>query len=283
VIQPLPRGAGTVTSLVRADALLRVPLLSEGCPAGAEVDVELLRPWEQIAHTTVVVGSHDLVLDILANLVQVRHPGCRLISSHVGSMGGLTALLKGEAHMAGVHLLDEQTGMYNLQDVQRILGERHMILMNLSYRTQGLLVRKGNPLEIRSVADLARPGVRFINRQRGSGTRLLFDYLLGQSQVASGQIAGYEREEYTHMAIAVAVASQNADAGLGIQAAAVSLGLDFIPVGEERYDLCIPAALWDHSEVSTVRDLLHDPEFRNSVSGLQGYDFRDCGSIMGRT
>jgi putative molybdopterin biosynthesis protein len=283
VIQTLPRGAGTVTSLVQADALLRVPMLSEGFPAGAEVEVELLRPWAQIARTTVVVGSHDLLLDILANLVQVRHPGSRLISSHVGSMGGLTALLRGEAHMAGIHLLDERTGVYNLPYVQRILGERQMILMNLAYRTQGMLVQKGNPLGIKSLADLARPGVRFVNRQRGSGTRLLFDYLLGQLQINSGQIAGYEREEYTHMAIAVAVASQNADVGLGIQAAALSLGLDFIPVGDERYDLCLPAALWDAPEVLVVRELLHDPEFHKSVSGLQGYDFRDCGRIMGRT
>ncbi len=283
VIQTLPRGAGAVTSLVQADAILSVPLFSEGFPAGAEVEVELLRPWEQIARTTVVVGSHDLVLDILANLIQVRHPGCRLISSHVGSMGGLTALLKGESHLAGIHLLDEPSGAYNLPYVKRILGERPMILMNLAYRTQGLLVQRGNPLEIKSLSDLARPGVRFVNRQRGSGTRLLLDYLIGQLQIEPGQVAGYEREEYTHMAIAVAVASQNADVGLGVEAAAVSLGLDFIPVGEERYDLCIPAALWEAPEVSIVRELMGDPEFRKAVAGLKGYDFRDCGKIMGTT
>ena len=226
VIQTLPRGAGTVTSLVQADAILTVPRLSEGFPGGSEVDVELLRPLEQIARTTVVVGSHDLVLDIIADLIQEQHPGRRLIPSHVGSMGGLTALLRGEAHLAGTHLLDEESGVYNLPSVQRILGKRAMILVNLSYRTQGMLIPKGNPLGIEGLPDLARPGVRFINRQRGSGTRLLLDHLLRKEQITPGQISGYEREEYTHLAVAVAIASGNADPGLGIQAAAVSLGLD---------------------------------------------------------
>jgi putative molybdopterin biosynthesis protein len=283
VIQTLPRGAGTVTSLVQADALLTVPRLSEGFPAGTEVDVELLRPLEQIARTTVVVGSHDLVLDIIANLIQEQHPGRRLISSHVGSMGGLTALLRGEAHLAGVHLLDENSGVYNLPAVRRILGNRAMILVNLSYRTQGMLIPKGNPLGIEGMPDLVRPGVRFINRQRGSGTRLLFDHLLRKEQIAPGQVSGYEREEYTHLAVAVAIASGKADAGLGIQAAAVSLGLDFIPVGDERYDLCIPADLWETEEVLVVRELLDDPEFSKAAGRLQGYDFRDCGKIMGKT
>jgi putative molybdopterin biosynthesis protein len=283
VIQTLPRGAGTVTSLVQADAVLTVPRLSEGFPGGSEVDVELLRPLEQIARTTVVVGSHDLVLDIIANLIQERRPGRRLISSHVGSMGGLTALLRGEAHLAGTHLLDEESGVYNLSSVRRILENRATILVNLSYRTQGMLIPKGNPLGIEGLPDLVRPGVRFINRQRGSGTRLLFDYLLRKEQIAPGQISGYEREGYTHLAVAVAIASGNADAGLGIQAAAVSLGLDFIPVGDERYDLCIPADLWKTEEVIVVRELLEDPEFSKATRRLQGYDFRDCGKIMGKT
>ncbi len=283
VIQTLPRGAGTVTSLVQADALLTVPRLSEGFPAGSEVDVELLRPLEQIARTTVVVGSHDLVLDIIANLIQEQRPGRRLISSHVGSMGGLTALLRGEAHLAGVHLLDEDSGVYNLPAVRSILGNRAMSLVNLSYRTQGILIPKGNPLGIEGLPDLVRPEVRFINRQRGSGTRILFDHLLRKEQIAPGLISGYEREEYTHLAVAVAIASGNADAGLGIQAAAVSLGLDFIPVGDERYDLCIPADLWETEEVIVVRELLDDPAFSKAAGRLQGYDFRDCGKIMGKT
>jgi putative molybdopterin biosynthesis protein len=282
IVQSLPRGAGTVTSLVQADGVVCVPRLSEGYPAGTEVDVRLLRP-EGIPRTTVVVGSHDLVLDHIADLIQQKYPGFRLISSHVGSMGGLTALRRGEAHLAGVHLLDEETGEYNISSVNRVLAGRKMILVNLSYRIQGMLVPPGNPKGVKGLKDLAESGLRFINRQRGSGTRLLFDHLLKEEGIASSAVEGYEREEYTHMAVAVAVASGSADVGLGIQAAASALGLDFIPVGEERYDLCIPAELWDEKEVSLVRELLDDPDFQQAARHLQGYDFRDCGKIMGET
>lgn len=279
-IQTLPRGAGAVTSLVQADGLLRVPRLSEGYPAGATVKVELLRPETEIARTAVVVGSHDMTLDIIANLLRVKHPEFRLISSHVGSMGGLTALLRGEAHLAGVHLLDDKSGTYNVPFVKRILGERPARLVNLVYRTQGMMVQRGNPLGIKNLADLARGGVRFVNRQRGSGTRLLLDHLLAREGISPEEIAGYEREEYTHMAVGVAVASGNADVGLGIQAAADTLGLDFIPVGEERYDLCIPVEHWELPEVRRVLEILADPDFAREVSRLPGYDFRDCGKVI---
>lgn len=280
MIQSLPRGAGTVTSLVQADGIMCVPRLSEGYHAGAKVQVRILRP-EGIPRTTVVVGSHDLILDLLANLIQQKYPGFRLISSHVGSMGGLMALRRGEAHLAGVHLLDEQTGEYNIPYVKRVLQGRNMILVNLAYRTQGMLVQPGNPKGINDLNDLTRSDFRFINRQRGSGTRLLFDHLLKQEGITPTAIEGYEREEYTHMAVAVAVASGSADTGLGIQAAATALGLDFIPVGEERYDLCIPAEFWDEREVSLVREILEEPDFHQAVRELQGYDFRDTGKVMG--
>jgi putative molybdopterin biosynthesis protein len=282
MVQSLPRGAGTVTSLVQADGVICVPQHSEGYPAGAEVDVRILRP-EGIPRTTVVVGSHDLVLDHIADLIQQKRPGFRLISSHVGSMGGLTALRRGEAHLAGTHLLDEETGEYNISSVKRVLAGHKMILVNLSYRIQGMLVLPGNPKGIKSLQDLAGSGLRFINRQRGSGTRLLFDHLLKEEGIASSAVQGYEREEYTHMAVAVAVASGSADVGLGIQAAASALGLDFLPVGEERYDLCIPADLWDEKEVSLVREILDGSDFQQVAGQLQGYDFRDCGKIMGET
>lgn len=279
----LPRGAGTVTSLVQADGVLRVPRLSEGYPAGSEVEVELLRPQESISRTAVVVGSHDLILDILASMIQEKHPGYRLISSHVGSMGGLSALSRGEAHMAGIHLLDVETGTYNLPYVKCVLGERPAVLVTLAYRIQGLIVPSGNPKGIRSLDDLTRDDVRFINRQRGSGTRLLLDHLLGERGISLRQIAGYEREEYTHMGVAAAVASGSADTGLGVQAAAEALGLDFIPVGEERYDLCIPKELLDEKEVRLVLELLEDPDFRKATGRLRGYDFRDCGKGAGET
>jgi len=283
LVLTLPRGAGTVTSLVQADGILRIPRLSEGYQAGTGVEVELLRPREEIARTTVAVGSHDLMLDLLADLIRKKRPGFRLISSHVGSLGGLTALARGEAHLAGVHLLDEETGEYNLPYVKRILGSEPALLVNLAYRLQGIIVPRGNPQGIKGLADLTRPDVRFVNRQRGSGTRLLFDYLLRRQGISPDQISGYEREEYTHMGVTAAVASGSAGAGLGIQAAAGALKLDFIPVGEERYDLCIPAALWDEEEVCLIREILADLDFRRAAGRLSGYDFRDCGKIMGKT
>lgn len=280
VVLTLPRGAGAITSLVQADGILRIPRLSEGYQAGSEVEVELLRPWREIAGTAVAVGSHDLILDLIGDLLRKKHPDHRLISSHVGSLGGLAALARGEAHFAGVHLLDGKTGEYNLPFVKRVLGDRPFLLLNLAYRIQGMIVPRGNPRKIKQLADLAQPGIRFINRQRGSGTRLLLDYLLCQLGISANEITGYEREEYTHMGVAVAVAAGSADVGLGIQAAAAALKLDFIPVGEERYDLCIPVELWDQKEVRLIRELLGDPDFRWAAGELPGYDFRDCGKIM---
>jgi putative molybdopterin biosynthesis protein len=280
VVQSLARGAGAVTSLVQADAILRVPRLSEGYNAGSEVEVELLRPWQNIARTTVVVGSHDMTLDLIADLIQEKHSGCRLISSHVGSMGGLMAIARREAHMAGIHLLDPQTGIYNHSYIKKYLPGRPVVLLNLAYRTQGLIIPLGNPKQIKNLPDLAQPGRNFINRQRGSGTRLLLEYLLAKEGIEPDSISGYEREEYTHMAVAVAVASGNADAGLGIESAAQALNLDFIPVGDERYDLCIPVEFWDREEVRLVRETLADPDFKKAAGDLLGYDFRESGQVM---
>ncbi|MGB9791901.1 MAG: molybdopterin biosynthesis protein [Thermacetogeniaceae bacterium] len=280
VVHTLPRGAGAVTSLVQADGILRVPRLSEGYPAGTEVDVELLRSPDEIENTVVAVGSHDPLLDMIASFMREKSTGFRLVSSHVGSMSGLTALKRGEAHLAGIHLLDEETGEYNLPFVKRILGDGRAVLVNLAYRIQGLMVPRGNPLGLSGLGDLTRAGVRFVNRQRGSGTRLLLDYLLRKEGISPQEISGYDREEYTHMAVAVAVASGSADAGLGIQAAAAALGLDFVPIGEERYDLCIPLEFWDAKGVVAVREILTDRDFLEAVSRLPGYDFRDCGKIV---
>jgi putative molybdopterin biosynthesis protein len=232
-------------------------------------------------HTTVVVGSHDLTLDLIADLIRQQFTGHRLISSHVGSLGGIMALLRGEAHLAGIHLLDAATGVYNLPDLERLMQGRHAMLVNLAFRMQGLMVRKGNPEQVQTLTDLARPGVHFINRQRGSGTRVLLDCLLRKQGIDPDQIEGYGREEYTHMGVAVAVSSGNATAGLGIMAAAGALKLDFMPVGEERYDLCIPTEFWDTEEIALVRQVISSSEFLRAADDLPGYDFRNCGQVVG--
>ncbi|MCL5290049.1 MAG: molybdopterin biosynthesis protein [Bacillota bacterium] len=282
IATPISRGAGVIMSLVRADGMLRVPRLSEGFRAGETVKVELMRPLEEIRQTTVIIGSHDMALDVLANHLRRKFPEASLSSANVGSLGGLSAIKRGECHCAGSHLLDEETGDYNVSYVQRLLGDRPVVLLNLVYRRQGLMVAKGNPLNIKGLEDLAREGVRFINRQRGAGTRILLDYRLQQLNIDPDSIYGYNREEYTHMAVAAAVASGAADAALGILAAANALDLDFVPVVEERYDLCIPGEYWETPYITRLLDVIATPEFRKQVEALGGYDLRDCGGVMYR-
>ena len=281
VATPVSRGAGVLMSLVRADGFVRIPAMSEGIGSGSEVDVELMRSRDEIENTIVCIGSHDNALDLLANVLRKRFPGFSLSSAHVGSMGGLMALKRGEAHMAGTHLLDEETGEYNVAFIKRILDGREIILMNLVYREQGLLVLRGNPKGIKGFKDLARDDVVFVNRQAGAGTRLLTDKWLRDLGISPGDVKGYEREEYTHMGVASAVLTGVADTGLAILASARALNLDFIQVAKERYDLAIPREFYD---MDMMRHLVHiireDPEFRDMVTQLGGYDVSDMGKIM---
>lgn len=280
VATPISRGAGILMSLVQADGMIRIPQNSEGFNAGDTAPVELYKTVREIRETSVIIGSHDLTLDVLANFLRRKFPEATLSSAHVGSLGGLTALRRGEAHCAGVHLLDEETGDYNVSYVKRILPGRNSIIVNLVYREQGLIIAKGNPKGISKLKDLTREGVSFVNRQRGAGTRILLDYLLREQGIDTEQINGYEHEEYTHMAVAVAVKAGAADAGLGIQAAARALDLDFAGIVEERYDLCVPAEYWESPYIQRLLEVMNMPEFQEEVQRLGGYDLRDCGKVM---
>ena len=202
-------------------------------------------PPDEIDRTIVAIGSHDLTLDLISSELSKAHAGLSLSSSNVGSLGGLIALQRGEAHIAGSHLMDEQTGEYNVSYVKRYLPGREVVLVNLVFRDQGLIVPKGNPRGISGLDDLVGTGVQFVNRQRGAGTRVLLDYQLGQMGASPDQIQGYGREEYTHLAVAAAVAGGAADTGLGILAAARALKLDFVPLMKERYDLVIPRDVYE--------------------------------------
>jgi len=281
IATPMSRGAGVIMSLVRADGIVRIPALSEGLGVGAEVEVELLRSRYEIMNTIVCIGSHDNALDILASVLKKRDPRFSLSSAHVGSMGGLIAIKKGEAHVAGTHLLDEETGVYNIPAIRRLLPERKIVLINLVYRQQGFVVNKGNPKGIRGFEDIRREDVVFINRQVGSGTRLLTDMHLKKAGIAPSEVKGYEREEYTHMGVASGVLTGLADAGLAILAAANALGLDFVPVARERYDLAIPREFLGSEMLRTLLQIIReDKEFRNAVTALGGYDASDMGEIM---
>jgi len=278
---PAGKGAGAVMSLVRADGLLTIPAGSEGVGAGEKVTIELLRPKAEVDATLVFIGSHDNILDLLANQLHRERPLTRISSAHVGSMGGIMAVRRNEAHMAGCHLLDEASGEYNIPFIKRLLPQTPLQLVNLCYREQGLIVAKGNPKGITGFRDLVEQQLIFINRQGGAGTRLLTDKVMKDLGIAPEQLAGYDHEEYTHMSVAAAVASGSADAGMGIRAAAVALDLDFVPVTEERYDLIIPCSHLDDPKVKKVLELISgNTEFHNKILGLGGYNLRDIGKII---
>ena len=280
IATPLPRGAGTISSLVQADGLLVVPASSEGLEEDRPVIAELLAPSEDIEGTLVVLGSHDNTIDLLATLLRRKSHRLRLSSGHVGSLGGLMALRQGRSHLGGSHMLDPETNTYNVPFIQRHLDGVPLKLINLAWREQGLMVAPGNPKDIKTIQDLTRPGVRFINRQRGAGTRLLLDYLLKENGLPAAQVKGYEREEYTHMAVAVNVASGTADVGLGILAAARALGLDFIPLLPERYDLVVPETTFADPRFQTLLEVVCSREFQQGAAALGGYDLKDCGKII---
>ncbi len=277
VAAPLSRAAGALTSMVRADGLLCVPADLEGIAAGEEVEVELLRSPEAIARTLVVVGSHDPALDLAASILRSRDPGFTLALSAVGSLAGLVALRDGLCHVAGSHLLDPESGVYTLPYVARALPGRETAVVRLVHREQGLLVPAGNPLGLTGIADLARPGVTIVNRQRGAGTRVLLDHLLSLAGIDPSAVGGYAREATTHLQVAAAVASGSAACGIGVFSAARAFGLEFIPIAREPFDLVLDADLLDDPVVAPLLALLHEPGFRDAVEALGGYDTSETG------
>jgi putative molybdopterin biosynthesis protein len=280
VATPLPGGSGVLMSLVRADGIVRIPRGEGGYEAGAPVSVTLLRGPESLRRTLVAIGSHDMTLDVLADLLGRRYPGCALSSANVGSLGGLLALSRGEAHLAGSHLLDEATGEYNIAYIRRLLPGVPVVVLGFVQREQGLIVARGNPKQIARLADLARGDVTFINRQRGAGTRVLLDYRLRQAGMDPRAIQGYDRQEFTHLAVAAAVASGAADCGMGILAAARALGLDFVPLDLERYDLVIPARFYGDDLLAPLLEIIRSPEFAAQVGALGGYRMPEIGRVL---
>ena len=279
VATPLPRGAGVLTSLVRADGLLVVPAGVEGHHAGSTVSVELLRGLDEIARTIVAIGSHDLVLDLAASALRADDPLITLASSNVGSLGGLVALRDGLCHIAGSHLLDLASGEYTLPYVDRVFGSSapDVAVVRLVHREQGLMVAPGNPLRLGGIEDLTRPGVRYVNRQRGAGTRVLLDHRLAEQGIPPDAISGYAREEPTHLAVAAAIAAGRGDAGLGITAAARAFGLDLVPVTWEPYDLVVTPGALGSPLLKPLWALLHSDQFQAAVTGLGGYSAKEMG------
>lgn len=277
VASPLSRGAGAAMSLVRADGFCVIDQNCEGIEAGQTVTVELYRSRSEIKHTLVSIGSHDLILDLIGDLMSFHNPGIYMSSTHVGSMGGLMALKRGEAHMVPIHLLDEESGEYNLPYLVRLFQEPMSIIKGVK-RIQGLMVQKGNPLNINGIEDLTR--CRYVNRQRGAGTRVLFDYKLKILGINSLLINGYEREAATHMAAAALVSSKSADAAMGIFSAANAMGLDFLPVGEEEYDFAVPVKYLDLPEMLSFIKVLKSEELHHRMDQIGGYRYDLAGEIQ---
>ena len=277
VAAPLARGAGAAMSLVRADGFCVIEQNNEGCEAGEKVQVELYRELDEIRHTVVIIGSHDLILDVAADMMPDRFPGMFVSSTHVGSMGGLMALRRGEAHMAPIHLLDEESGTYNIPYIKRMFQEPMALIKGVG-RVQGIMVKQGNPLSIHGIEDLKR--VRFVNRQRGAGTRVLFDYKCKRAGIAPEEINGYDREAATHMAVAALVRSDSADAGMGIRSAALAMKLDFIPVGEEEYDFAVPASYLNIPHIRAFIEIIKSKEFHEKLKELGGYTWEHAGEVI---
>ena len=277
---PLSRGSGVVSSFMKADGILEVPQGLEGYEAGAEVSVRLLCNPAKLGNTLVVIGSHDPLLDELGDMLHVENNAVYMSSSHVGSMGGIMAIRRGEAHAAGCHLLNTEDGTYNISFIKKYFPRGGVKLVRCVGRQQGLMVAKGNPLGILKFSDISRSGVRYVNRQKGSGTRILTDYLCRQENLDTAAIYGYDREELTHTSVAAQIVSGSADAGMGIYSAAKLYDLDFIPICIEEYDLIVPDHAWDTPQVKQMMATLKGEAFKEKILSLGGYTVENPGEII---
>ena len=278
VASPLARGAGAAMSLVRADGFCIIPQNSEGYEAGETVDVELYKDLSEIENTLVSIGSHDMILDVIGDMMASGYRNLHMSSTHVGSMGGLMALQRGETVIAPTHLLNEEDGRYNEAVLKQIFGSGEIALIKGVERIQGIMVKKGNPLNIHGVEDLRR--ARYVNRQRGAGTRVLLDYKLKQAGIRPEEIDGYDKEAATHMAVAALVASEEIDAGMGIRPAADAMGLDFIEVGMEEYDFAVTRQNLRLPQVQAFLEILQSPAFHEKLAGMGGYGWSRAGEVI---
>jgi putative molybdopterin biosynthesis protein len=258
-------------SMVRADGILVVPADSQGLEQGEEVEIELYKPLEVIRKAVLFTGSHDLSIDIVSSLLKKHDINRQVISSHVGSLAGIMALRKGEAHVTAIHLLDPETGTYNLPYVEKYLDAEDVVVIPFLKRKQGWIVPKGNPLGVKTLADIVEKGVAYVNRQRGAGTRILFDSLLKKNSFTSEQIQGYEREMFSHLSVAAEIKEKENSVGLGVYSVAKIMGLDFIPVADESYDLVIKKDFYDSDGGKLFLDVIQSAEFKKQVEQLAGY------------
>ncbi|WP_342433650.1 molybdopterin biosynthesis protein [Neobacillus sp. FSL H8-0543] len=271
VANPLTRAAGVTMSYVRADGLLVVPANVIGYEQGDHVEVELLRPLEEIKNAIMFCGSHDLTIDLLSSQLKRVRTDMKIVSAHVGSMAGIMAIRKGEAHVAGIHLLDPNTKQYNISYVKKLLAGQDIVLYPFLKRMQGWILPKGNPLAIETIDDVAKKQANYVNRQKGAGTRILLDLLLTEAGLAPEEIVGYEREMFSHLAVAAEVKGDAKGAGLGIYPAAKAMDLDFIPVADEEYDLVMTKSFFESESGQLLIGIIQSDIFKQQVEKIGGY------------
>ena len=270
IATPLNRGAGMTTTLVKADGILVIPKNSEGLEAGEKVQVALTKDLSVIDRTLVSIGSQDMIMDFMGSLMEEGPEGVYLSSAHVGSMGGIMAMKRGEAHIAPIHLLDEETGEYNQSYIDRYLGENFVLIKGIK-REQGLMVPLGNPKGIKTIKDVVNQGLKYVNRQRGSGTRILTDYMMKKEGISQQDLIGYDLEMTNHMSVAAAVEAGTADAGMGAYSAAKAMGLDFIFITNEDYDFVVNNKYMDHFMVEEFLRVLRGDDLKKILIRLGGY------------
>lgn len=286
IAAPLNRGAASQMSMVRADGLLIIPQNSEGVEAGDKVHIELLKNKKYVDNTLVCIGSHDILLDIVSDIMEIKYEDVNFSSTHVGSTAGLMALKRNETMIVPTHLLDEKTGVYNIPILKELFGnvvdndgkQIQISLIKGFKRIQGIVVKKGNPLNINSLSDLTK--YKFVNRQRGSGTRVLLDYKLKQLNINPNDINGYTKEMSTHMAVCAAVASGEADCGLAIKPTAKVMDLDFIEVGVEEYDFALYTKYLNDYKIQKFLEVIKSSELHKKLDELGGYGYDEVGTIV---
>ncbi len=277
-------GHGTLMSLVRADGLIRVPPGVRELEEGSRVEVLRLRENVNLGAHLLVMGTHDMTYDLVRDHLYERYPEVRFHTAAVGGKTGLQCLRNGHCHGAAVHLFDPETGKYNQPFLERWGWSEPVLVIRFLHRWLGLAVTPGNPLGIGGLEDLARPDVRFVNRQSGSGTRKLIDYEFQRLGVDTAAIAGYQLTAHTHMSVASAVKGGGADVGPTISTAARSLGLDFIPCVKECLDFVFPKRFLSLYPLRALLATIRSPEFRvNAEARFLDYDFQGTGELVWET
>ncbi|MBC2854320.1 MAG: molybdopterin biosynthesis protein [Cetobacterium somerae] len=273
IVMPLARGAGITTSLSKADGILEISKSVEGIGLGERVKVRLLKPLKEIDNNLVSIGSHDIVMDLIGDSI-------KLCSTHVGSFGGILAIKQRNTDIAPIHMLDEESGEYNISFIKKYFPSEDMMLVKGVERIQGLIVQKGNPLNLKEIKDILEKNIKFVNRQRGSGTRILLDYWLKDENLDYINLKGYDYEVATHLDVAMAIKNGTAEAGLGIMEAAKIADLDFIPLAKEEYDFLINPEIKNSEKIKEFIKFLKSDFLKKKIESLDGYSLNKPGEVI---